>query len=376
MPLFKVRKWSINRCIRYNAEMDSLTIRKPDDWHVHLRDGAMLEAVLPFTARVFGRAIVMPNLFPNPIVTTEDAVAYRKQIMEKSGAFPDFTPLMTYYMTEATSPEDIARGFKEGVAHAVKVYPANATTNSALGVTDIRNVYPVLAKMQSIGMPVLLHGETVLKDGKEIDTKDREKTFLDTTLPELLKDFPELKIVLEHATTKDAVDFVTETNSPRLGSTVTLHHLASDTEDIAHAEHPEYMHCTPIIKTENDKAALRKAVTSGNSHFFLGTDSAPHPISAKQKVPPAAGIFTAPAALELYANIFELEGKLENLEAFASLNGARFYGMEPNAETITLKKESWTIDEPIAVSNGESIYPFGYHEDPAKRLPIRWKIAD
>ncbi|MBX9765533.1 dihydroorotase [Patescibacteria group bacterium] len=355
--------------------MDSITIRRPDDWHVHLRDGAMLSAVLPFTARVFGRAIVMPNLSPSPVITTEDVRAYKKRIEEHLDSYPNFSPLMTYYMTEATSPEDVALGFKEGIAHAVKVYPANATTNSALGVTNIKNVYAVLEKMQEIGMPVLLHGETVLKDGKEIDSKDREKVFLDTTLPELLKDFPELKIVLEHATTKDAVDFVSEANSSRLASTITVHHLAADTEDVLHAEHPEYMHCMPIIKSEKDKAALRKAATSGNPHFFLGTDSAPHPVSAKQKQPPAAGIFTAPAALELYANIFELEGKMENLEAFASLNGARFYGMEPNTETITLKKETWTIDAPVTVSNGESIYPFGYHENPEKRLEIRWKVT-
>lgn len=360
--------------MRYNMEMDSITLRKPDDWHVHLRDGAMLEAVLPFTAKVFGRAIVMPNLSPNPIVTTEDVLAYRKRIIDRLPPGSSFTPLMTYYMTEKTVPEDVARGFKEGIAHAVKVYPAHATTNSSFGVTDIKNVYPVLAVMEKIGMPVLLHGETVLKDGTEVESKDREKVFLDTTLPELLKDFPALKIVLEHATTKDAVDFVIESDSSLLASTITVHHLSADTEDVQHAEHPEYMHCMPIIKTEKDKAALRKAATSGNHHFFLGTDSAPHPISAKQKQPPAAGIFTAPAALELYANIFELEGRLEQLEAFASLNGPRFYGMKPNEETITIVKETWTLDTLVEVSEGEQIRPFGYDEVPEKRLPIRWKI--
>ena len=206
--------------------MDTLTIVKPDDWHAHLRDGAMLEAVLPFIAERFGRAIVMPNLSPDPVVTTEDLRAYRARIEATLGKNPHgFTPLMTYYLTETSSPEMIAKGFTDGEVHAVKAYPANATTNSAQGVTDIKNVYPVLEAMQKVGMPILLHGETVMRGGEEIPHPDREKVFLDTTLPMLLKDFPELKIVLEHATTKDAVDFVMGEDSPRLGSTLTAHHL-------------------------------------------------------------------------------------------------------------------------------------------------------
>lgn len=349
--------------------MNSITIRRPDDWHVHLRDGAMLEAVLPFTARVFGRAIVMPNLSPNPIVTTEQAIAYRNRILTLTSEYPSFSPLMTYYMTETSSPDDIARGFTEGLTHAVKVYPANATTNSALGVTDIKKVYPVLAKMQEVGMPVLLHGETVLQDGAEVEPDDREKVFLDSTLPQLLNDFPELKIVLEHATTKDAVDFILETNSTRLAATITLHHLRETSANRKLSKHPEHLHCMPIIKSEYDREAIREAATSGDSHFFLGTDSAPHSLSAKEKVPPAAGIFTAPVAIELYAEVFEEEGMIENLEAFASLNGARFYGMEPNTDTITLERAPWRFTSDVSVSNGELIRPYGQGES------IPWKIV-
>ena len=221
-----------------------------------------------------------------------------------------------------------------------------------------------------------MHGEA-LKDesGNTIDPFDREKVFLDTTLPTLLKNFPELKIVLEHATTKDAVDFVRNENSNRLGSTVTIHHLMENREDVEHSEEPAYLHCMPVIKNEANQKALRQAVTSGDSHFFLGTDSAPHPVSSKEKTPPAAGIFTVPSAIELYTQVFEEEGKLENLEAFASLNGAKFYGLPPNEETITLTKNPWTIDSLVQVSNGETIRPFGYHEYPAKRLQIQWKIS-
>lgn len=354
--------------------MDSLTIRKPDDWHVHLRDGAMLEAVLPFTARVVRRAIVMPNLSPNPVLTANDARAYRERIFATAKNYPGFVPLMTFYLTDKSDADDFEKGYKEGVVTAAKMYPAGATTNAGAGVSDIKTIYPVLEKMQRLGMPLLLHGETVALNGKEIPHKDREKTFLDTTLPTLMKDFPELKIVLEHATTEDAVEFVEDADATRLAATITLHHLAADEVDLMNAEHPEYLYCMPVIKSEDDKIALRRAATSGDPHFFLGTDSAPHPITAKKKHPPAAGVFTAPAALELYANIFELEGRLENLEAFASLNGPRFYGMKPNTETVTLQKESWTLDETVKVADGEELYPFGYHEDPEKRLEIRWKI--
>lgn len=334
----------------------------------------MMEAVLPFTTKRFARAIIMPNLAPNPVVTTEDARAYKKRIEEAQGGAA-FTPLMTYYLTENSSAEDMAKGFREKLACAVKLYPAGATTNSAQGVTNIKNVYSILETLQKIGMPILLHGETTLKDGHDVPAMDREKVFLDTTLPMLLKDFPSLKIVLEHATTKNAVDVVLGENSPRLGSTLTLHHLMVTNDEAEHAEKPAYLHCMPIIKNTEDRKALRAAAASGNVHFFLGTDSAPHPMSAKEREKPAAGIFTAPAALELYAQVFEEEGKLENFEKFASLNGPAFYGMKPNEEKITLKKETWTIDSLIEVSNGEKIRPFGYDEDPAKRIQIGWRIV-
>lgn len=354
--------------------MDTITIRRPDDWHAHFRDGAMMEAVAPFTAKRFARAIVMPNLSPNPILTTEELEAYKKRI-EKTLLGKAFTPLMTYYLTEASSPEMIAEGYVSGEAAAVKLYPSNATTNSTQGVTDIKKVYKVFEAMQKAGMPLLLHGETVSKNGVDIDPMDREKVFLDATLPELLKNFPELKVVLEHATTKNAVDFVRNERSSRLGSTITVHHLLITQADIGKSDHPNYLHCMPVVKNETDRKALREAATSGDSYFFLGTDSAPHPVSAKEREKPAMGIFTSPAALELYAQVFDEEGKLEHLETFASINGARFYGLPINEEKVTLEKNPWTIDSLVEVSNGEKIQPFGYHEDPAKRFQIAWRLA-
>lgn len=353
--------------------MDSITIRKPDDWHTHLRDGAMLKAVLPFTAKRFGRAIVMPNLSPNPILTTEDLRAYRSRIMDALGGAA-FTPLMTYYLTDDSSAEDIASGFTEGIASAVKLYPAGATTNSAQGVTDIGKVREVLETMQKIGMPILIHGEALRQGDADVDPYDREKVFLDTTLPKILKDFPELKIVLEHATTKEAVDFIRNEKSSRLASTITVHHLMESRADVAASQKPAYLHCMPVIKDEASKKAIREAATSGERYFFLGTDSAPHPVSAKEREAPAAGIFTSPAAIELYATVFEEEGRMENLEKFASLNGPAFYGLLPNEETITLTKEAWTIDTVVDVGGGEKIRPFGFDENLAKRRPIGWKL--
>lgn len=357
-------------------EMDSITIRKPDDWHTHLRDGAMLEAVLPLTARAFRRAIVMPNLAPNPVVTTEDVIQYRERILKALPQNANFTPLMTYYLTDNSSAEEIAKGFTDGHATAVKMYPAGATTNSTHGVTNIQNVYKVFEAMQKVGMPILLHGES-LKDlnGNVIDPYDREKVFLDTTLPKLRSDFPELKIVLEHATTKDAIQFVQDANSNFLGSTITIHHLVENKSVVEKSSAPQYHHCMPVIKSEENQKALREAVTSGSPHFFLGTDSAPHPTTSKEKDPPAAGIFSIPSALELYTQVFEEMGKLENLEAFTSLNGPRFYGLQPNDEMITLTKSPWTIASDVSVSNGDSIRPFGFDDDATKRLVINWKLS-
>lgn len=351
--------------------MEALTIRKPDDWHAHLRDGAMLEAVAPFSARFFGRVIVMPNL-AEPVTTTERLKAYRARVERALG--PSCTPLMTYYLTDASSPDEVARGFKNKDAYAAKLYPAGATTNAENGVTKIENVYPVFEAMQKVGMPLLLHGETVQSaDGNAIEPKDREKVFLDTTLPRLLKDFPELKVILEHASTKDAVDFVLEGGS-RLGATITVHHLMLPSKSMADEVLKPYLRALPAIKTEADKQALRKAATSGTSRFFLGTDSAPHLVSKKESGKPPAGIFSAPAALELYAQVFEEEGKLENFEAFASLNGPAFYGLQQNDETVTLEKRPWTIDDLVEVSDGNYIRPFGYDEHPEKRLVISWRL--
>jgi dihydroorotase len=282
---------------------------------------------------------------------------------------------MTYYLTESSSPEMIAEGYREGIASAVKLYPANATTNSAQGVTDVTKVYSTFEAMQAVGMPLLLHGETVMRNGKEIPNEDREKVFLDSTLPTLLKNFPSLKVVLEHATTNDAVDFVKNENSARLASTITVHHLMENSVMVDHDTHPNYLKCMPVIKSEHDQKALRIAATSGDSHFFLGTDSAPHPVSAKERDNPAAGVFTAPAALELYAQVFEEEGKLENLEAFTSLNGSNFYGLSPNEEKITLIKEPWTIDSLVQVSNGDMLRPFGFDENRENRIRINWKLT-
>lgn len=356
--------------------MKTLTIQKPDDWHCHFRDGDMLKAVVPHTAKRFGRAIIMPNLAPSPVTTTEALLAYRDRVCEATKEYPGFTPLMTYYLTNRSNGEEIAKGYTDGIAHAVKLYPAGATTNSNQGVTDMQNVYPIFEKMQEVGMPLLVHGETVLKNGTEVAPEDREKVFLDRTLPDLLKNFPELKIVLEHATTKDAVDFVRREASPRLASTITLHHLMVNKGDMAYSDKPAYYHCLPIIKAPADQRALREAATSGEPFFFLGTDSAPHPVSKKESDAPPGGVFTAPSALELYAQVFDEENALDNFEAFASLNGPRFYGLEPNTETITLKRELWTIENMVLVENGDVVRPFGYHEEPQKRLSINWKVAE
>jgi len=336
----------------------------------------MLEAVIPFTAERFGRAIIMPNLSPEPVTTTERLRAYRQRIQKAIGSSP-FIPLMTYYLTDNSSPTEITEGFKSGEAAAVKLYPAGATTNSDLGITKIENAYPVFEAMEEAGMPVLMHGERVRDDaGNDIAPPDREKAFLDAVLPGILRRFPRLKIVLEHATTKDAVDFVSNDTSGRLAATITAHHLILSSEEIRRAEKPAYVHCLPVVKSQKDREALRKAATSGDSHFFLGTDSAPHPMSAKEKPEGyPAGIFTAPAGIELYAHVFGEEGKLENLEAFASLNGPAFYTLPPNEEKITLEENPWTINSPVALKDGGSVYPLGYNENPSKRLTIAWKLA-
>jgi dihydroorotase len=328
--------------------MDRITIRKPDDWHLHVRDNEMMRAALPYTARHFGRAIMMPNLVP-PVRTTADASAYRERILAALPAGNRFTPLMTCYLTDDTSPDDVERGFKESVFTGVKLYPANATTNSAAGVTDFARILPVLERMEKIGMVLLIHGEEVAPD---IDVFDREEVFIERRLAPMLRSFPGLKVVLEHLSSKVGVDFV-RSAAPRLGGTITPYHLQLNRTDWLGAGNRPYMYCMPVIKRESDRLALRQAATSGEACYFLGTDSAPHSVAKKLAVVGAAGLYNAPVAIETYAQVFDEDGKLDKLEAFASLNGPKHYGLAPNEETITLERQNWTAPEEILVEGPE-----------------------
>ena len=333
---------------------NTITIRKPDDWHVHLRDGEMLIRVAPYTARQFARAIVMPNLDP-PITTAEAARAYRKRILVATD--PGFTPLMTCYLTDSSNPDEIAQGFAEGVWVAAKLYPAGATTNSASGVTDIRNIYPVLARMEKIGMVLCVHGEVT---DAGVDVFDREAVFIDRVLSRLVSDFPELKIVLEHITTSDAVDFV---SSGRVAATITPQHLIISRNAMFAGGIRPHAYCLPVAKREEHRIAVRKAAVSGKPNIFLGTDSAPHARHAKESACGCAGIFNAPYALESYATVFEEEDALDKLEAFASVNGARFYDLPVNEETVTL--EQWAIEVPEEI---DGLVPFQAGET------LRWRL--
>jgi dihydroorotase len=330
--------------------MQSLTIRRPDDWHVHFRDGEMLELAAPFTARQFARAIVMPNLSP-PITTAEAAKVYRDRIVAATG--PGFTPLMTCYLTDQTDADEIAGGFATKAWVAAKLYPANATTNSALGVTDVHTIHPVLERMQDIGMTLCIHGEVTEPD---VDIFDREAVFIDTVLDPLMRDFPELRIVLEHITTAQAADFV-ETAGPNLAATVTPHHLIINRNAMFDRGFRPHAYCLPVAKREKHRQAIRRAATSGSPKFFLGTDSAPHVRQAKESGCGCAGIFNAPAALEAYASVFEEEGALDRLEAFASENGPRFYGLGLNEGTVTLHRTPLEIAD--CLGRGEiELVPF------------------
>ncbi len=321
-----------------------ITIRKPDDWHLHLRDGAMLQAVIPFTARHFGRAILMPNLVP-PVATSKDAIAYRARVMAALPKGSTFKPLMTCYLTDDTDPDDVESGFRDGVFTGVKLYPANATTNSAAGVTDYRKVMPVLERMEKIGMPFLMHGEDV---DPEVDIFDREAMFIERYLSKWTRRFPGLRFILEHLSSQDGVDFV-RSAAPQVGGTITPYHLILTRTDWLGWGLKPYMYCMPVIKTAKDRAALRKAATSGEACFFLGTDSAPHPMAKKLSVNGIPGLFNAPVAIETYARVFEEEGAVDRLEAFASLNGPRHYRLPPNEERITLEKIPWTAPEEVKV---------------------------
>jgi dihydroorotase len=342
---------------------DTITIRRPDDWHLHLRDGAMLRAVLPYTARQFARAIVMPNLVP-PVTDVAAAEAYRARIVAALPAGTDFTPLMTCYLTDATDPDEVERGFRAGVFTAVKLYPAKATTNSAAGVTDIAKTMTVLERMAAIGMPLLIHGEVT---DPAIDIFDREAVFIARTLAPLHRSLPELKIVLEHATTGEAVDFILGAG-PSIAATITAHHLVINRNAIFNGGLRPHLYCLPVAKRETHRLALRRAATAGSGKFFLGTDSAPHPLHDKEAACGCAGIFTAPAALEIYTQVFAEENALDRLETFASLAGPRFYGLPPNAATVTLRRESWRVPERIAAEPGPVI-PFLAGEE------IAWRIV-
>ncbi len=347
------------------AEAAEITITKPDDWHLHLRDGDMLNAVLPFTARRFARAIVMPNLTP-PVRTAAQAEAYRERIIAALPEGANFTPLMTCYLTDDADAGDIIQGHQDGVVTAVKLYPAGATTNSAEAVTDMARVEGVLGRMEEAGMPLLVHGETT---DPGIDVFDREKVFIERTLAPLVERFPGLKVVFEHVTTADAVDFVTA-QGPNLAATITAHHLIINRGAMFDGGIRPHMYCLPVAKRESHRLALRKAATSGGPKFFLGTDSAPHTLTAKESACGCAGIFSAPAALELYAEVFDEEGALDNFEAFASLNGPAFYGLPANDGRLTLKRGETLVPKDVAAGDGDTVKPFLAGES------VGWTVVD
>jgi dihydroorotase len=342
--------------------MNTLTIRKPDDWHVHLRDGAALASVVKFTAERFGRAIVMPNLKP-PVVTAASAAAYRSRILAALPAGSRFTPLMTLYLTDATAPEEIDRGLAAGFVHGVKLYPAGATTHSDAGVTDVRKTYAVLERMQELGMPLLVHGETARAD---VDVFDREAFFIDEWLAPLIERFARLKVVFEHITTARAAEFVAGAR-PGIAATITPQHLLHNRNAIFSGGIRPHYYCLPILKRERDRHALLAAATGGSPRFFLGTDSAPHERSAKESGCGCAGMFTAHAAIELYAEVFDQAGRLERLEAFASEHGADFYGLPRHEERISLTKEPWVPPETYDFGGG-AVVPYRGGEAVAWRL--------
>ena len=341
-----------------------ITIRRPDDWHVHLRDGEMMAAVVPFTARQFRRAIVMPNLKP-PVTTAEQALAYKARIMSALPADSDFEPLITCYLTDSADPDEIERGFESGAFAAVKLYPANATTNSAHGVTDIAHVTHVLERMQKIGMPFLIHGEVTDHD---VDVFDREAVFIDRTMTKLVDDFPALRIVFEHITTKDAAQFV-ESAGPNVAATITPQHLHISRNAMLVGGIRPHLYCLPIVKREEHRLALREAATSGSPKFFLGTDTAPHAIETKETSCGCAGIFNAPFAMESYAQVFDEDGALDQLEAFASLNGPAFYRLPVNEDTITLERSPIQVPDSLPAA-GSALVPFHAGET----LP--WRLVD
>ena len=341
----------------------SLTITRPDDWHLHLRDGAALASVLPHSARQFARAIVMPNLKP-PITTTAMAQAYRERILAALPAGVRFEPLMTLYLTDNTDADEIRRAQDSGFVHAVKLYPAGATTNSDAGVTDLTRCYKTLEAMQEAGMPLLVHGEVTDPD---IDLFDREAVFIDRVMRPLRRDLPALNIVFEHITTKDAAQYVAEADGP-IAATITAHHLLYNRNEIFKGGIRPHYYCLPVLKREEHRQALVAAAISGDERFFLGTDSAPHAIGAKETSCGCAGCYTALHAMEMYAEAFDRAGALDKLEGFASVHGPAFYGLPRNTDTVTLKREAWTL--PATVPMGDSqLAPLNGGEQ------VNWKMV-
>jgi dihydroorotase len=344
------------------GSIETISLRRPDDWHVHFRDGEMLSTVARYTARQFARAIVMPNLVP-PVTSVPAARAYHARIIAALPRGSDFAPLMTCYLTDTTDPEEVAGGFQEGVFTAVKLYPARATTNSAFGVTDYGRVAPVLERIARVGMALLIHGE-VTDPG--VDVFDREAVFIDRVLDPLRRCLPELRIVLEHITTEEAVDYVIS-GGPNLAATITAHHLVINRNAIFVGGIRPHLYCLPIAKREKHRLALRRAATSGDKRFFLGTDSAPHAFPTKETACGCAGIFTAPCALEIYTEVFEEEAALDRFEAFASLNGPRFYRLPANDVRITLRREPFVVP-PLIGEGDNAVVPFRAGET------LRWRL--
>jgi dihydroorotase len=322
--------------------MQTLTLTRPDDWHLHLRDGAALAAVVPHTARQFARAIVMPNLKP-PVTTAAQAAAYRSRILAAVPQGLTFGPLMTLYLTDNTPPAEIDRARASGIVHAVKYYPAGATTNSDAGVTALENCFATLARMEELGLPLLVHGEVT---DPEVDIFDRERVFIERVLAPLLQRFPRLRLVLEHITTLEGVQFV-ESTGPSVAGTLTAHHLLMNRNALLAGGVRPHHYCLPVLKRETHRRALVRAAVSGNPKFFLGTDSAPHARNAKEAPCGCAGCYTALNALELYAEVFEAAGALHRLEAFASFHGADYYGLPRNTSTITLEQASWRVPDSL-----------------------------
>jgi dihydroorotase len=340
----------------------SITIRRPDDWHVHLRDGEMLKLVAPYTARQFARAIVMPNLAP-PVTDVEQAAAYRDRIVAAAGG--GFTPLMTCYLTDRVDPDELARGYSDGVWIAAKLYPAGATTNSAAGVTDIRNIYPALERMQAIGMVLCVHGEVTDPD---VDVFDREAVFIDRILTAVVRDFPGLKIVFEHITTKQAAQFVADAPAT-VGATITPQHLQLNRNALFQGGLRPHAYCLPVVKREEHRLAVRAAAVGGSPKFFLGTDSAPHVVAAKESARGCAGLFNAPFALEAYAQVFDEEGALDRFEAFASLNGPAFYGLPANEGIVTLERSDALVPDRIG-EGPDAVVPYDAGRS------FGWKLTD